>query len=169
MTCSFWLHQLSRYRFKRVGQAGLALLAGFLLAAQLRGAGTRNELWVNAGNWSEKVLSATSAIVPKPADRTTFYYLDLPQTHDGIYVFTWGLREAVQKHYRNLTLDAYQVYPTADPLRVSRQLEAPLDDLGSLDGSPHVFLVYRLDRDGLPLLEQVSLEEFVIAARSAIP
>src|SRR5687768_16479094 len=100
-TFAFWQKRIARAGRTWLFPAVVVTVTGLMLVVQLRAAHARNALWLAAGDWSRQVMAATSALVPAPADGTTFYYWDLPLTHQGIVVYNWGLREAVQINYQN--------------------------------------------------------------------
>ena len=86
-----------------------------------------------------------------------------------MYVYTWGLSEAVQKHYQNLTLHAYQVYATTETRRVTNGLERTLAAATTPAGAAQVYLIYQPGPQGEPLLTQVTREEFAAIALASQP
>ncbi len=99
-------------------------------------------------------------IVKLPPNRTRFYFAHLPPIVNGVFVFTWGLREGIQAEYNNRTLDAYQVSIKPDPGRIFRRLELPLDQIDEND-SGQVFLIYRPRDAADGELRRVTYAEFV--------
>ncbi|MEO7705344.1 MAG: hypothetical protein ABIV92_11970, partial [Thermoflexales bacterium] len=89
------------HRTRWLSRALLGGIAVAMVLAQIQGSAARNTLWVAAGQWSRRILSETSVLAPAPADGTQFYYFNLPMTRNGIYVFTWGLPEAIEAQYNN--------------------------------------------------------------------
>lgn len=145
---------------RRGAMVGLAL---GMMIAQAQTVSARNLQWVAAGQWSRRILTETSALVPAPANGTQFYYYGLPGIYNGIYVFTWGLPQAIESHYNNPTLYAYQVKAIPIPSRVQSGLETTLSDIARKVDRPQVFLVYQVTQPGddLVTLRQVSYPEFV--------
>jgi hypothetical protein len=164
-----WQRRLARLPTPRLARASPLLITALLLAVQLPALATRNATYLAAGQWSRDVMAATQALVPAPADGTTFYYLHLPTRRENVFVYGLGLREAVQKHYRSLQLDAYQVNTAPDAQRLAYGLELPLAAALTPANYNQVYLVYTENEQGQPRLTQVSPEIFAHTAHTSAP
>jgi hypothetical protein len=150
----------------------LALILSVLVIAlvlQVNAARVLTARYVAASRWSQQVVTTTHALVPVPADGTTFYFIDLPVTHAGVYVYTWGLPEALQKTYRNLTLDAYLVYARPELRRVADGTQLALADAAQPAPFEQVYLLYSTSGAGGPTLTQLSPAELAALVAAGHP
>ncbi len=150
----------------------LALTLSVLVIAlvlQVNAARVLTARYVAASRWSQQVVTTTHALVPVPADGTTFYFIDLPVTSAGVYVYTWGLPEALQKTYRNLTLDAYVVYARPELRRVADGTQLALADAAQPAPFEQVYLLYSTSGAGGPTLTQLSPAELAALVAAGHP
>ena len=76
----------------------------------------RNQEWSRASAITSTVVMQTVSLVPAPPSGSVFYYYGLPRNlGNGVQVFNWGLRQAVQAAYNNRSLKAFRVKKTTNP------------------------------------------------------
>jgi hypothetical protein len=152
------------YRIANALRAALLLTLTFALFNAVT---TSNLRWQQASDWSKRVLAETAALVPQPEPETRFYYANLPVNYGDVYVFTWGLPQAIQALYNDRSLYAYQAEASPSPGRRRNRLEVDVGDIEAQRDFAQVFLAYQGDAGAGQLIRQMSRNEFIQLVREA--
>jgi len=93
----------------------LALVFNF--TQQYRTLSARNREWSKASAITSTVVRQTVSLIPNPDSNSIFYYHGLPKNlGNGVQVFNWGLRQALQAAYNDRSLKAFRVKKISDSI-----------------------------------------------------
>ncbi len=118
---------------------GFALTAAFA-APSLITLKQSQRAWKHASDVADRVIEQTMAAYPHPAEDTTFFFLNVPDSVDGAFVIRFdNMRPALRLRYADESLDAVRIVALDKvPLGASYTREAVYFSIGAMGGNVHV-------------------------------
>jgi hypothetical protein len=116
-------------KWLRVGLSAIVLLVlVFNFIQQYHALLSRNQDWSKASRITLTVVRQTVSLIPAPPGNSIFYYYGLPKNlGNGVQVFNWGLRQALQAAYNDRSLKGFRVKKIVDtPYNLERSLDQVL-------------------------------------------
>jgi len=148
----------SRRWLRMASSAMVLLILVFNSTYQYHALSSRNQDWSKASRVTLTVVRQTVSLVPNPPRDSVFYYHGLPKNlGNGVQVFNWGLRQALQAAYNDRSLKGFRVKKVIDtPYNLERSLDQVLQQK-DLNIAVY-FLIFDINKMELRLS---SKEEFV--------
>lgn len=156
------LLRLPKNRLRGVVLTLVGILVVFGSAQQSQALAIRNREWYRASTITSTVVKQTLALVPSPPSGSVFYYYGLPKNlGNGVQVFNWGLRQALQAAYNDRSLKAFRVKKSPESF-LERSPEDAIQR--AISETNQIFMVF--DVNSLKL-EKCSLEDFLLIVNTS--
>jgi hypothetical protein len=156
------LLRLPKNRLRGVVLTLVGILVVFGSAQQSQALAIRNREWYRASTITSTVVKQTLALVPSPPSGSVFYYYGLPKNlGNGVQVFNWGLRQALQAAYNDRSLKAFRVKKSPESF-LERSPEDAIQR--AISETNQIFMVF--DVNSLKL-EKYSLEDFLLIVNTS--
>lgn len=140
---SFAFFGLSDRMVRKNRRASIAL--GFMLAAafavtSLVTLKRTQEAWRHASDVANGIIEQTVAYYPHPAEDTTFFFMNVPDSVDGAFVFRFdNMRPALRLRYGNESIDAVRIVTLDNiPLGESTGWQTTYFGIAAAGGNIHV-------------------------------
>jgi len=134
-------------------------------AQQSQALAVRNREWRRASTITSTVVKQTLELVSAPPSGSVFYYHGLPKNlGNGVQVFNWGLRQALQAAYNDRSLKAFRVKKNPDAFyRLERSPEQIVQN--TISETNQIFLVFDVNS---MKLDRYLLEDFIFIVNTSM-